>query len=153
MSSRPQRLLEAEAGAAAVEAAIVMSGLLLALVGTVECARALWTTGTMLVAVEQAGRYAMTYNHRLSAVCAAQIQAPECPAASNTPAANCSASFARQILLAYQAAGVAVSAAEDATTSPATITLCASYSFDFIASQLMPWGPMQFITRATVPVL
>jgi len=153
MRRRKRTLREAEAGAAAVEAAVVMSVLLLAVVGIVECARALWASSTMLVAVEQAGRFAMTYSHRLSAICSAQAQAPQCPAISNTPAANCSAWYARQVLLAYQAPGVAVSAAEDTTTSPPTITVCASYSFDFIAPQLMPYGPLQFTTHVTVPVL
>jgi Flp pilus assembly protein TadG len=55
MRRRKRTLREAEAGAAAVEAAVVMSVLLLAVVGIVECARALWASSTMLVAVEQAG--------------------------------------------------------------------------------------------------
>lgn len=130
-----------------------MSTLLLAVVGTVECARALWTYNTMLVAVEQAGRYAMTYNHRPPAVCAYQAQASQCPAFSNTPQANCSAWYARQVLGAYRAPGVAVSAAVDTATSPPTLTICANYSFDFIAPQLLPYGPIQLTSHVTVPVL
>jgi Flp pilus assembly protein TadG len=130
-----------------------MSTLFLAVVGTVECARALWTYNTMLVAVEQAGRYAMTSNYRPPAVCSAQVQAAQCPALSTIPQANCAAWYARQVLGAYRAPGVAVSAALDAATSPPTMTICASYSFDFVAPQLLPYGPIQLTSRVTVPVL
>lgn len=153
MKSRKPVLQEAEAGATAVEAAVIMSTLLLAVVGTVECARTLWTYNTMLVAVEQAGRYAMIYNHRPPVACSPQAAAPQCPAISNTPQANCSAWYARQLLDAYQAPGVAVSAAVDTTTSPPTITVCASYSLDFISPPLMPYGPIKLTSRVTVPTL
>ena len=142
-----------EAGTAAVEAVIIMSVLLLAVVGGIETARALWTYNTMLMAVEQAGRYAMTYNHRPPAICMAQSQASQCPALSNTPLANCSAWYARQILTAYRAPAIAVSVAVDTTTSPATITVCASHSFDFIAPQLLPYGPLDMISSVTVPMI
>jgi Flp pilus assembly protein TadG len=151
MNSRSRHTTEA--GTAAVEAVIIMSGLLLAVVGGVETARALWTYNTMLMAVEQAGRYAMTYNHRPPASCTAQSQASQCPALSNTPLANCSAWYARQILAAYRAPAVAVSVAVDMTTSPATVTICASHSFDFIAPQLLPYGPLDLISSVTVPVI
>jgi Flp pilus assembly protein TadG len=141
----------AEAGAAAVEAALIMSALLLAGVGIAETARALWTYNTMLIAVEEAGRYAMTYNHHLPVVCMAQAQASQCPALSNTPLANCSASYAQQILAAYRVPAVAVSVSSDTATSPPTVTICASYSF--IAPYLLPYGPFDFTSRVTVPLL
>ena len=53
----------AEEGAAAVEAGLVMSVLLLLIIGSVEFGRAFWTYNTMLLAVEEAGRYAMVYKH------------------------------------------------------------------------------------------
>jgi Flp pilus assembly protein TadG len=43
MNSRKRSGHAAEAGSAAVEAALIMSALLLAVVGAVETARALWT--------------------------------------------------------------------------------------------------------------
>lgn len=64
MNSRKRSGHAAELGSAAVEASLIMSALLLSVVGAVETARALWTYNTMLIAVEQAGRYAMMYNHR-----------------------------------------------------------------------------------------
>jgi Flp pilus assembly protein TadG len=153
MNSRRRSRQAAEAGAAAVEAALIMSVLLLAVVGGGEIARALWTYDTMLMAVEQAGRYAMMYNHRPPAICMTQTQASQCPALSNTPLANCSAWYAQQILAAYRAAAVAVSVSVDTTTSPGTITICASHSFDFIAPQLLSYGPLDLISSVTVPVI
>src|SRR5262249_11799909 len=93
----------AEEGAAAVEAGVIISVLLLLVVGSVELGRAFWIYNTMLVAVEEAGRYAMVYNHGAPSVCGVQSQAAYCPALSNTPLANCAASRAREILSAYQA--------------------------------------------------
>ena len=153
MNSRKRSGHASEAGSAAVEAALIMSVLLLAVVGAVETARALWTYNTMLMAVEEAGRYAMMYNHRPPAICMTQTQASQCPALSNTPLANCSAWYAQQILAAYRAPAVAVSVAVDTTTSPGTITICASHSFDFIAPQLLPYGPLDLISSVTVPMI
>jgi hypothetical protein len=107
----------------------------------------------MLIAVEQAGRYAMVYNHRPTTICMAQTQAPQCPALSNTPLANCSALYAQQVLAAYHALAISVSAAVDTTTSPPTVTICASHSFDFIAPQLLPYGPLDLMSSVTVPVI
>ena len=151
MNSRSRHTTEA--GAAAVEAVIIMSGLLLAVVGGVETARALWTYNTMLIAVEQAGRYAMIYNHRPPGTCRAQAQAAQCPALSNTPLANCSAWYAQQVLAAYRTPSIGVSVAVDITTSPATVTICASHSFDFIAPHLLPYGPLDLMSSVTVPII
>ncbi len=153
MNSRKRSGHAAEAGSAAVEAALIMSAMLLAVVGVVETARALWTYNTMLIAVEQAGRYAMMYNHRPPAACAPQAQAAQCPAFSNTPLANCSAWYAQQVLAAYGTPSIDVSVAVDPTTSPATVTICASHSFDFIAPHLLPYGPLGLMSSVTVPMI
>jgi Flp pilus assembly protein TadG len=143
----------AEEGSAAVEAGVVMPVLLLLVVGSFELGHVFWTHNTMLLAVEEAGRYAMTYRHGSAATCAAQSQAVNCPAPSDTALANCSASRAEQIMSAYQAPNINVSASEDTTTSPSTITVCASYSFEFIASRLLPYGPLNLTSRVTVPLI
>jgi Flp pilus assembly protein TadG len=153
MKCRKPSRRAAEAGSAAVEAAFIMSVLLLAVVGAVEFARALWIYNTMLIAVEQAGRYAMAYNHRPPAICMAQTQASQCPLLSNTPLANCSAGYAKQVLSAYRAPAIGVSVAVDTTASPPTLTICASHSFDFIAPQLLPYGPLDLTTHVTVPMI
>lgn len=143
----------AEEGAAAVEAGLIISVLLLLIVGSVELGRAFWTYNTMLLAVEDAGRYAMVHNHAPPTTCKAQSQAPGCPVLSNTPLANCVASHARQVLSAFQAPNVAVSAEQDTTTFPNTVTVCGSYSFGFIAPGLLRYGPLNLTSRVTVPLI
>jgi hypothetical protein len=131
----------------------VIPALLLLVVGSVEFGRLIWTYNTMLLAVEEAGRYAMVYNYGRPVTCGAQSQAPGCPILSNTPIANCSAVRALQVLSAYQIPMINVSAKEDTTTSPATITVCASYFFDFVAPQLLPYGPLNLTRQIIVPLL
>jgi len=143
----------AEEGSAAVEAGIIISLLLMLMVGGVEFGRALWISNTMLLAVEDASRYAMVYNHGSPETCGAQSQASLCPTLSNTPLANCSAERAQQVLSAYRAPSIDVSVNEDTTSSPATVTICASYSFDFIAPQLLPYGPLSLTHQITVPLI
>jgi Flp pilus assembly protein TadG len=142
-----------EDGSTAVEAGVIMSVLLLLIVGSVEFGRAFWTYNTMLLAVEEAGRYAMLHHAAPSSSCSPQTQASQCPILSDTPLANCSAAQARQILTAYQVPDVDVSVIEDTTSSPATITICASYSFVFSAAALLPGGPLSLTSRITVPVI
>ena len=153
MNTRKRSSHAAEAGTAAVEAALIMSVLLLAVVGAVEAARAMWTYNTMLIAVEQAGRYAMMYNHRPPAICPTQTQASQCPVLSNTPIANCSAWYAQQVLAAHRGPAINVSVTVDTTAAPATITICAGHSFDFIAPQLLPYGPLELMSSVTVPMI
>ena len=73
--SRPSRR-SSEDGSATVEAGVTISALLLLIVGTVEFGQALWTSNTMLLAIEEAGRYAMVYNQGPLDTCGAQSQAP-----------------------------------------------------------------------------
>jgi len=143
----------AEEGSVAVEAGIIVSVLLMLLVGSVEFGRALWISNTMLLAVEDAARYAMVYNHGSLETCAAQSQASLCPTLSNTPLANCSAERVQYVLSAYQAPSIDVSVNEDTTSSPATITVCASYSFDFVVPQFLPYGPLSLTRQITVPLI
>lgn len=143
----------AEEGTAAVEAGVIMSVLLLLIVGSVEFGRALWTYNTMLLAVEEAGRYAMVYNNGPPGTCSAQSQASQCPTLSNTPLANCSAERVQQVMSAYQAPNIGVSVRENTTVSPATMTICASYSFDFLTPRLLPYGPLNLTSQVTVPLI
>jgi Flp pilus assembly protein TadG len=150
--SRPSRR-SSEAGSAAVEAGVTISALLLLIVGTVEFGQAVWTSNTMLLAVEEAGRYAMVYDQGPLDTCGAQSQAPRCPILSNTPLANCSAARAQRVLSAYKAPNIDVSVRGDSTSSPATITICASYSLDFVPLQLLPFGALNLTRQVTVPLI
>src|SRR5215813_9427860 len=57
-------------GAAAVEAGLVLPVLFLFVLGIVEFGMALWQWNTMLLAVEQAGRYVMVNNSTCDVTCA-----------------------------------------------------------------------------------
>jgi len=153
MSGQSRSWRAADDGAAAVEAALVMTVLLLLVTGSIEFAQALWTNNTMLLAVEEAGRYAMVHSQGQSATCAAQTQASHCPALSATPIANCTAWQAAQVLSAYQAPNIGVSVSENTTSTPATVTICASYTFNFLAPQLLPYNLLDLNVRVTVPLL
>ena len=65
------RLLRSEEGATAVEAAIVLSTFLVITLGLVQFAMAYWNYSTMLLAVDEGGRYAMVYNQGPPAACGA----------------------------------------------------------------------------------
>ena len=143
----------AEGGAAAAEAALIMTVLLLMIAGSIEFAEALWTNNMMLLAVEQAGRYAMVHSQAPAPTCAAQKQASHCPVLSATPLANCAASWAQEVLSSYQAPNIGVSASEDTTSPPNTMTICASYSFKFIAPRLFPEDFLELTARVTVPLI
>src|SRR5215471_20820062 len=63
-------------GAAAVEAAFVLPVVFLFVLGIVQFGMALWQWNTMLLAVEQAGRYVMVNNTTCDVTCAeTQMQA------------------------------------------------------------------------------
>jgi Flp pilus assembly protein TadG len=153
MNWRKWSWYRAEAGAAAVEAALIMGVLVLMIAGSIEFAQALWTNNTMLLAVEQAGRYAMVHNKAAPTTCAAQKQASHCPVLTATPLADCAASWAEQVLSSYQAPNIGVSASEDTTSTPNTMTICASYSFNFIAPRFFPEDSLDLTARVTVPLI
>jgi Flp pilus assembly protein TadG len=153
MSGSPPPRFGAEEGAAVVEASLIMGVLFLLVFGSVEFGRAFWTYNTMLLAVEEAGRYAMTHSHGPSETCSAQSQALNCPLLSDTPLANCSAARARQVLSAYQVGSVEVSVGEDAINLPNTMTICASSTFGFTAPNLLPFGPLDLMSWVTVPLI
>lgn len=62
MSRERPSLRRAEDGAVGVEAAVTMLVLMFLIVGTVQFGLVFWNWNTMLLAVEEAGRYAMLYN-------------------------------------------------------------------------------------------
>jgi len=138
-------------GSAAVEASIILSALLLLIVGSIEFGRVLWMENTMLLAVQEAGRFAMISNDAPPMSCDAQVQTTSCPAPSNTPLANCAAALAQQVLSSYKVASTAISVKEDQTSTPATITICARHSFGFAAPGLLPFGPLNLKSQVTVP--
>jgi Flp pilus assembly protein TadG len=142
--SRPLRRGKEE-GSAVVEAAFVLPILLLFLIGSVEFGRALWTYHRMLLAVEEAGRYAMVYGASPSLLTPAS-----CPNVVNVTLSNCAVARANTYLADYGATGVTVSPSEDSST-PKNLTITATYTFNFITPILLPFGPISMTSQVEVP--
>jgi hypothetical protein len=129
------RLLRSEEGATAVEAAIVLSTFLLITFGLAQFAMAYWSYTTMLLAVDEAGRYAMINNaspvvaeHRMQAVLpGASISCP---------------------LPANPAAGAWYVCATRTAGAPDTMSLSAIYGNNIIGLA----GPFNVTAQATVPL-
>ena len=131
---RRNRARRRDQGMAAIEAAFIAPILFLAILGIVEFGMALWQWNTMLLAVEQAGRYVMVNNASCDTSCA-QIQMQ-----SILPVASvCTTPTAGQIC---------VSASTSAGT-PSTMTLTAGYNFNLLAL----FGPFTITSQGTVPLI
>lgn len=118
-------------GAAAVEAAITFSLMLTLIFGVIGFAFALWQSNTMMLAVEQAGRYVMVNNATCGTSCAvSQMQTVL------TSASSCTTPTAGQIC---------VSATTATGTTPPTMTLTAAYNFNLVA-----FSPSFTMTSQTV---
>jgi Flp pilus assembly protein TadG len=106
-------------GSTAVEAAITFSVMLTLIFGVVGFGFALWQSSTMMLAIEQAGRYVMVNNASCNTSCAvSQMQTVL------TTAASCTTPTAGQIC---------VSATTATGTTPPTMTLTAAYNFNLVA--------------------
>jgi Flp pilus assembly protein TadG len=138
-------------GSAAVEAALVLPILLMFVIGSVEFGRALWTYHTMLLAVEEAGRYAMVYGESPSLLTSAS-----CPGVTGTITssrlADCAVAKANAYLADYGGTGVSVSSSPDSSTPP-NLTISATYPFNFITPVLLPFGPFTLSSQVTVPTI
>ena len=143
---RPSRR-GAEEGSAAIEAAFVLPILLLFVIGSVEFGRALWTYHRMLLAVEEAGRYAMVYGASPGLLTSAS-----CPGADTVTLSNCVVAKANAYLAAYGTTGVTVTPSEDSSTPP-NLTISAQYTFNFLVPALLPFGPINLTSQVKVPTI
>jgi Flp pilus assembly protein TadG len=146
---RPSRPLRRgkEEGSAAIETAIVLPVLLLFAIGSVEFGRALWTYHTMLLSVEEAGRYTMIYGESPSLLTSAS-----CPNVDAVTLQNCAVAKANASLAAYGGNGVSVTWIPDASVPP-NVTITATYSFNFIDPILLPFGPITLSSQVIVPTI
>ena len=122
-----------DAGATAVETALVVSTLMLLLFGIMGFGYALWQWNTMMLAVEEAGRSVMINNACGAACAVVQMQKVL------TSASSCINPAAGQIC---------VSATTNLATTPPTMTLTSAYNFNLIA--LIPSFTMT--TQSVVPI-
>lgn len=137
---RLPRLGAAEEGVASIEWAVIFIPLLLLIFGIIEFAQAYWTWNTMLLAVGDGARYAMVFNSYNSAAgCSGTLQ-------DNT------VSVVQQSLIGIaDPSDFTISACSTTSTTPATITISASYNFTFLAAGIS--GPLTLSTQVTVPLL
>ena len=119
-------------GAAVVEAALVLPLLFLLILGIVQFGMAFWQWNTMLLAVEQAGRYVMVNNASCDASCAESQMQTVLSGASvcTTPTSG------QMCVSAYK------------PTGSSSMTLSAAYSFSPLA--FLP--PFTISSQGTVPL-
>ncbi len=122
----PWRFLKNRRGATAVEFALIMPFFLAMILGLVEFGRAMWIRNTMQYAVEEAARYGSV---------------------SGASSATVS-TYAQTKLLAMEALNVTFSV----TVGASDITVSASYDFEFLASGLLPYGPITLQAYAQYPL-
>lgn len=157
MRSRSQ-LWRRRDGAAAVETALVLVVALPLMIGIVEFAFAYWNWNSLLLAVAEGGRYAMSRASSSSlAACTIPAPAPTitgCTSGSgsyfspNLP--NCAAYQTSRSLIGLQASSITITCTG---SSPTTMTLVATYNFDFVAAALSPYGPLTLTGKAKVPLM
>jgi Flp pilus assembly protein TadG len=121
-------------GAAAVEAAFALPLLFLFIFCIIEFGRAVWEWNTMLLAVEQAGRWAMINNADTNLVPDVEGQMQ----LVLPTAAVCTAPTSGQICVN----------ASRSTGTPATLTLTAAYNFNPVAF----FSPFTITSQGTVPL-
>jgi Flp pilus assembly protein TadG len=136
-----------ERGGVAIEAAFLVPVLLLLMIGTVEFGRAFWTYHRMLLAVEEAGRYAMIY-----AASPSLLSATTCPGVASVTLANCTVARANIYLTSNGTTGVSVTSNQD-TATPPNLTIAATFAFNFLFPALLPYGPINLTSQVKVPLV
>jgi Flp pilus assembly protein TadG len=122
MIERPTIRRRGEDGSVAVEFAVTVSALMFLIIGAIQFALVFWNWNTMLLAVEEAGRYAMLYN---------ATNFPGHPPGCADTIANCAANWAKNNL--GSGFEITPSTGTDASGNP-TLTFTATYSFEFLTT-------------------
>jgi Flp pilus assembly protein TadG len=149
-----------EDGAAAVETAFVLVVAFPFMLGMVEFARVYWNWNSLALAAAEGSRYAMVNSTNGSlAACTAPTPAPTITACApgagsytSTNLPNCAAHQTSQSLIGFPASSVAITIT-CAASAPATMTVAATYNFDFVAAALLPFGPIALKGQAKVPLM
>ena len=139
-----------------MEAAIIFTALMLLIFGILQFAQIFWTWNTILLAIEEGGRYAMVYNSTQNPNAAA------CPAANPPPQdrgscsaypvpANCAQGQINNILSSYPSPAFSVSMSCSAGPPP-TLTIQGTFTLNFIMSTLFPYGPITITPQYKVPL-
>lgn len=147
---QPRYFARSEDGATAVEAAIILTAFMLLIFGMVQFAQIFWTWNTMLLAIEEGGRYGMIYN---------PTNFPNGPpgcAANRATLSNCAVAQANTVLAAFPSPNVAVSCyagpSNCTTVTATTMTLQGKFTVNFVTPVLLPFGPITLTSQYTVPL-
>jgi Flp pilus assembly protein TadG len=149
----PRPMRGGEEGSTAIETALILSILLAMIFGVIEFGTTLFQWNTMLLAVEQAGRYVMINN-----TTAQPSDAKTQMKAVLTNATDCVVT--NGVVIAPSAGNVCVYAKTTAGTPPSTpntMTLEAIYAYDVIGLTgslvgLAQSGPFTVMSQATFPL-
>jgi Flp pilus assembly protein TadG len=122
--TRKRSFWRADDGGIAVEAAVTILSLMFLILGSLQFGLVFWNWNTMLLSVEEAGRYAMLYNPTN----ALYKNGPPASSCSASPAtlANCAAAWGNQNGGSNFGSGVTC------TTAAPNMTCTVTYTFDFI---------------------
>ncbi len=152
-------MLGEEEGAAAVEAALIISVLVALVFGVIEFGTTLWQWNTMTLAVEETGRYVMVNNKTCNdAACGTtQLQTHFTNIGYSTAPAACT--VASGVMQPPSAGSICVYASTPSPqTNPQTITLGAIYAYNNIMVPLSNFlmgvlpGPFTMTSQATFPL-
>ena len=122
---RIHRLCGSDEGATAVESAMTISVLVFLIFGIIEFGMTLWNWNTMVLAVEDAGRYVMVKyasGSTCDTSCAVSQMQTSLGTAPGTVSTTCTTPTADQICLS----------ASTTAGTPSTMTLTAAYGFKVI---------------------
>lgn len=131
MTSFP-KFRRCEGGATAVEMAVVLMAAILLILGMIEFSIAYWNMHTLLLAVEEVGRWAMVNNSTVTTAAAQTRMQQYLPAASSI----CTTPSAGQYCVS-------------ATASNGRMTLIASYGYNVIG---ITGSPLILKSQNTVPL-
>ena len=151
-----------------MEAAIIFTALMLLIFGILQFAQIFWTWNTIMLAIEEGGRYAMVYNstQNPNAACLAANPPPQDGGSCSAypVPANCAQGQINNILNSYPspvftdpAFKVSLSCTVGSCgapppSNPPTLTIQGTFSFNFIMSTLFPYGPITITPQYTVPL-
>jgi len=131
MTSFP-KFRRSEGGATAVEMAVVLMAVIMLILGMIEFSIAYWNMHTLLLAVEEVGRWVMVNNTTVTTVAAQTRMQQYLPAASSI----CTTPSAGQYCVS-------------ATASNGRMTLIASYGYNVIG---ITGSPLILKSQNTVPL-
>jgi Flp pilus assembly protein TadG len=147
-------------GATAVEAAITISLLLALVFGILEFGMVLWQSNTMVLAVEEAGRYVMVNNTSCNTASCAETQMMNTLSSYGGLVTSAHSGICQGTLpnlTAPPAGSMCVYATAPAGANPQTITLAAVYAYSniIVPSKLLAGvllGPFTSTSQATFPL-